>query len=74
MKDDREKIVGKLHKQFCHCSADKLKRLIKASEMWKEGVEILNAADKVTENCQNLQDLQMRSTKTRGWASISLRF
>ena len=51
-KDDREKIAWKLHKQFCHCSADKLKRLIKASEIWKEDVELLNAVDKVTENCQ----------------------
>ena len=51
-KGNREKIVLKLHKQFCHCSADKLKRLIKASEIWKEDVEILNAVDKVKENCQ----------------------
>ncbi len=52
IKDDKEKIVLKLHKQFCHCSSDRLKRLIKASEIWKEDIEILNAVDKVTENCQ----------------------
>eukprot|EP00112_Aurelia_sp_Birch-Aquarium-sp1_P025873 Seg886.5 transcript_id=Seg886.5/GoldUCD/mRNA.D3Y31 product="hypothetical protein" protein_id=Seg886.5/GoldUCD/D3Y31 len=51
-KDDREKVALKLHKQCCHCSADRLKRLITASEIWKEDVEILNAFDQVTENCQ----------------------
>ena len=30
-----EKIALKLHKQFCHCPAERLKKFIKKSRLWK---------------------------------------
>ena len=36
--DDKRKIILKLHWQFCHCSAEKLKKLIYSSELWKDEV------------------------------------
>ena len=31
---DSKKIADKLHRQFCHCSADRLSRLVRSSNMW----------------------------------------
>ena len=31
---NKKKVIEKLHRQFCHCSADELKQLIKSSEIW----------------------------------------
>ena len=47
------KIALKLHRQFCHCSAEKLTKLIKASNLWKEDEtsDIVKEVKNVTENC-----------------------
>ena len=50
---DPRKITEKLHRQFCHCSAERLNRLIKSSRLWEHDreSEITNAVDKVTSKC-----------------------
>ena len=47
------KIALKLHRQFCHCSAERLIKLIKASNMWSddEATDIIREVKRVTENC-----------------------
>ena len=47
------KIALKLHRQFCHCSAERLIKLIKTSNMWSddETTDIIREVKKVTENC-----------------------
>ena len=47
------KIAIKLHRQFCHCSAEKLIKLIKASNNWNEDetADIIREVEEVTENC-----------------------
>ena len=47
-----KKIADKLHRQFCHCSAKKLKQLIQTSELWKDDKSLLDSVDEVSENCQ----------------------
>jgi hypothetical protein len=37
--DDPKKVAEKLHRQFCHCSAERLIRLVQSSQLWKEGRE-----------------------------------
>jgi transposase InsO family protein len=50
--NDPKKIADKLHRQFCHCSAKRLKQLIRNSELWKDDKILLDAVDKISENCQ----------------------
>ena len=47
------KIADKLHRQFCHCSAGKLIKLIKDSNRWPddETSDIIREVKNVTENC-----------------------
>ena len=47
------KIALKLYRQFCHCSAEKFTKLIKASNLWKEDEtsDIVKEVKNVTENC-----------------------
>ena len=47
------KIAIKLHRQFCHCSAEKLIKLIKTSNNWNddETADIIREVEEVTENC-----------------------
>ena len=53
--DDKRKVVTKLHRQFCHCSSEKLKKLINSSEIWKEDLEIYDLVDEVSNNCEICQ-------------------
>ena len=49
---DYMKIALKLHRQFCHCSSERLKGLIKSSELWRKDTQIMKAIDTVSKNCQ----------------------
>ena len=42
---NEEKVIEKLHRQFCHCSADELKSLNKGSETWKKHSDIIGLVD-----------------------------
>ena len=46
------KVANKLHRQFCHCSAEKLKRLVKTAKLMDDEKEILSAMDKVSTECK----------------------
>ena len=48
----REEGIEKLHRQFCHCSADELKHLIKSSAIWKKHSSIIDLVDKVSQKSQ----------------------
>ena len=59
------KIATKLHRQFCHCSANKLVKLIKESNLWPtdEMSDIIREVKNVTENC-NICKRYKRSPST----------
>ena len=42
---NEEKGIEKFHRQFCHCNADELRRLIKSSEIWKKHSNIISLVD-----------------------------
>ena len=44
-------MVNKLHRQFCHCSSNKLKQLIKSSQLWKDDPEVLIIVDEISSKC-----------------------
>ena len=46
------KIALKLHKHFCHCPADRLKKFIKKSRLWKGDKKLLQSIDDVSESCR----------------------
>ena len=48
---EKESMVDKLHRQFCHCSSRKLKQLIKSSQLWKNDRDILNIVDEISSKC-----------------------
>ena len=48
----KEKVVLKLHRQFCHCTPDKLKTLIRNSEIWKGDSSMDILVDKVSQQCR----------------------
>ena len=50
--NDPKKIADKLHRQFCHCSANKLKQLIRNSEIWTNDNTLLDAVDTISASCQ----------------------
>ena len=47
----KESMVDKLHRQFCHCSSSKLKQQINSSQLWKNDADILNIIDKTSSKC-----------------------
>ena len=47
---ENEAMVRKLHRQFCHCSPEKLKRLMKSSGMFDE--KVLKMVDKIHDECK----------------------
>ena len=51
--NDSKKIALKLHRQFCHCSADRLNRLIQQSRVWSGEQEksIMKMVNDVSEKC-----------------------
>ena len=50
--NDIKKIAEKLHRQFCHCSAEKLIRLVKTSGLWKNDKELIKEIEEITKTCQ----------------------
>ena len=44
-------MVDKLHRQFCNCSSNKLKQLIKSSQLWKDDPEVLIIVDEISSKC-----------------------
>ena len=50
--ENTKKIADKLHRQFCHCSAEKLKQLIRNSGIWKENGNLIKDIEEVSANCQ----------------------
>ena len=44
-------MVRKLHRQFCHCSSNKLKQLIKTSKLWQDDDEIVKSVDEISSTC-----------------------
>ena len=50
---DASKIAEKLHRQFCHCSAERLSRLIQSSNIWDaERVKyLITAVNQYTKDC-----------------------
>ena len=50
--DNPKKIAAKLHRQFCHCSAEKLKLLVQNSKIWNDNKLLLKEIDLISQNCQ----------------------
>ena len=71
---DKEKVVEKLHRQFCHdCSADKLKPLIKSSEIWKDNSSIIDLVDKIPQKCQICKMYKESPTQTSCWLNLDIK-
>ena len=49
---DYKKIAVKLHKQFCHCPPERLKKFIKTSKLWNGDKRLLRSIDDVSGTCQ----------------------
>ena len=51
---DFSKVAEKLHRQFCHCSAERLSRLIQSSKLWdsKKTKELISAVTVYTQSCK----------------------
>jgi hypothetical protein len=51
--DDTNKVAEKLHRQFCHCSANRLIKLVQLSQLWNKDRErqIVESISKVSSSC-----------------------
>ena len=70
-KPDYHKIALKLHKQFAHCPAGRLKKFIKKSKLWKGDKQLLKFIDVVFRLLQFVQNTQEEPSYTDSYTAIS---